>query len=49
MVRGINKTDIFKDDRDKALFLERLGRNVLEGKCFIYAIKRPDIVVEIPA
>ncbi len=37
MVRGINKTDIFKDDRDKALFLERLGKNVLEGKCFIYA------------
>jgi putative transposase len=37
MVRGINKADIFKDDRDKALFLERLGKNVLEGKCFIYA------------
>jgi len=37
MVRGINKTDIFKDDRDKALFLERLGKNVLEGRCFIYA------------
>ncbi len=37
MVRGIHKTDIFKDDRDKALFLERLGKNVLEGRCFIYA------------
>jgi len=37
MVRGINKTDIFDDDQDKALFLERLGKNVSEGKCTIYA------------
>lgn len=37
MVRGINKTDIFKDKRDKARFLERLGENVTEGKCSIYA------------
>jgi putative transposase len=28
MVRGINKTDIFKDDQDRGLFLERLGLNV---------------------
>ncbi len=37
MVRGIDKAAIFADDRDKALFLERLGKNVIEGKCFIYA------------
>lgn len=37
MVRGINKTDIFADKRDKARFLERLGENVTEGKCSIYA------------
>jgi len=37
MVRGINKTDIFTSDQDKARFLERLGENVTEGKCSIYA------------
>jgi len=37
MVRGINKLDIFKDDQDKTLFVERLGQNVIEGKCSIYA------------
>ena len=37
MVRGINKSDIFKDDQDKALFIERLGQNVIEGKCSVYA------------
>ena len=37
MVRGINKTDIFADCQDKARFLERLGENVTEGKCSIYA------------
>lgn len=37
MVRGINKSDIFDDDQDRALFLERLGKNVAEGKCTIYA------------
>jgi putative transposase len=37
MVRGINKSDIFKDDQDKTLFLERLGQNVIEGKCSVYA------------
>jgi REP element-mobilizing transposase RayT len=37
MVRGIDKTDIFRDDQDKARFLERLGENVTEGKCFVYA------------
>jgi REP element-mobilizing transposase RayT len=37
MVRGIDKTDIFRDDEDKARFLERLGQNVEEGKCSVYA------------
>jgi REP-associated tyrosine transposase len=37
MVRGINKADIFEDEEDKALFLERLGQNVTEGKCTVYA------------
>ena len=37
MVRGINKSKIFDDDEDKARFLERLGQNVLEGKCSVYA------------
>ncbi len=37
MVRGINKADIFEDDEDKARFLERLGQNVAEGKCTVYA------------
>lgn len=37
MVRGIDKTDIFTDDTDKAKFLERLGQNIAEGKCAIYA------------
>ena len=33
MVRGINKSDLFKDDQDKTLFVERLGQNVIDGKC----------------
>ncbi len=37
MVRGINKTVIFEDDQDKTRFLERLGKNVTEGKCTVYA------------
>lgn len=37
MVRGINKANIFKDDEDKTRFLERLGQNVTEGKCTVYA------------
>jgi putative transposase len=37
MVRGINKSSIFKDNQDKNLFLERLGQNVIEGKCSVYA------------
>ncbi|NCO67304.1 MAG: hypothetical protein COY75_02600 [Nitrospirae bacterium CG_4_10_14_0_8_um_filter_41_23] len=37
MVRGINKSNIFEDDQDKAQFLERLGQTVIKGKCTVYA------------
>ena len=37
MMRGIDKTNIFRDDEDKARFLERLGQTVLEGKYAVYA------------
>ncbi len=37
MVRGINKSNIFDDDEDRARFLERLGQNIIEGKCSVYA------------
>jgi REP element-mobilizing transposase RayT len=37
MVRGINKSAIFQDDQDKTRFLERLGENITEGKCVVYA------------
>jgi hypothetical protein len=37
MVRGSNKSDIFEDDQDKARFLERLGQNVIDGQCSVYA------------
>ncbi len=37
MIRGIDKTNIFRDDDDKTRFLERLGQTVLEGKCTVYA------------
>lgn len=37
MVRGINKANIFDDSEDKSRFLERLGQNVTEGKCSVYA------------
>ena len=37
MVRGIDKTDIFRDDQDRSLFLERLGHKVSDGESAIYA------------
>ncbi len=37
MVRGIDKSSIFRDAEDKARFLERLGQNVQDAKCSIYA------------
>jgi putative transposase len=37
MIRGIDKTNIFRDDEDKARFLERLGLTLSEGKSTVYA------------
>jgi REP element-mobilizing transposase RayT/DNA-binding transcriptional regulator YhcF (GntR family) len=37
MVRGINRTDIFEDERDKLKFLDRLGAMVTAGQCSVYA------------
>lgn len=37
MVRGINKTVIFKEDQDKVRFLERLGEDITRGVCAVYA------------
>jgi len=37
MVRGIDKAKIFRDDDDKARFLERLGQYVEEGESAVYA------------
>jgi len=37
IVRDINKTAILKDKQDRSHLLERLGQNVTEGKCKIYA------------
>ncbi len=37
MARGIDKSDIFGDNEDKAQFHERLGQNVTEGECPVYA------------
>lgn len=31
MVQGINKSDIFDDDQDTTLFIERLSNNDTEG------------------
>jgi len=37
MVRGINKSSVFKETQDKLSFLERLDHNVLHGECTVYA------------
>lgn len=37
MVRGINKANLFEDNEDKTQFLQRLGQNIIDGKCFVYA------------
>lgn len=37
MVRGINKSAIFKNDQDRARFLERLGENVSAAHASVYA------------
>lgn len=37
MVRGINKTAIFRDDQERIQFLDRMGRNIVAAECSIYA------------
>ena len=37
IMRGIDKTPIFKDDQDRTRFLERLADNVTQGDCKVYA------------
>ncbi len=37
MVRGIDKSNIFRDAQDKTRFLERLGQNVLDAQCSVHA------------
>jgi putative transposase len=37
MVRGINRSPIFLDDQDRQRFLDRLGSEVREGKCSVFA------------
>jgi putative transposase len=37
MVRGNNKANIFSDDQDRSKFLQRLGENITEANCSVYA------------
>jgi REP element-mobilizing transposase RayT len=37
MVRGINKSAIFKDGEDRSRFLDRLGENIVETQSSVYA------------
>jgi REP element-mobilizing transposase RayT len=37
MVRGNNKALIFRDEQDRSKFLQRLGENIVEAKCSVYA------------
>jgi putative transposase len=37
MVRGINRSSIFEDDHDREKFLQRLGVNITDAKCSVYA------------
>ena len=37
MVRGIDKSNIFRDEEDKTRFLERLGQTVQDAKCSVHA------------
>ena len=38
MVRGIDKSNIFRYTQNKARFLERLGQNVQDAKCSVYSL-----------
>jgi hypothetical protein len=37
MVRGINKSAIFKDDQDRFRFVDRMGENIVETQSSVYA------------
>ncbi len=37
MVRGNDRTKIFRDDQDRVKFLNRLGKTAGEARCAIYA------------
>ena len=37
MLRGINKSTIFEDDRDREQFLRRLGENIADARAAVYA------------
>ncbi len=37
MVRGIDRTDIFRDDQDRIKFLQRLGENIIETDSAVYS------------
>ena len=37
IVRGINKSAIFRDDEDRARFLDRLGESIVETQSSVYA------------
>jgi len=38
MARGIERTNIFRDDRDREAFVERLGELVAAGGATLYAL-----------
>ncbi|MBI4526796.1 MAG: hypothetical protein HY695_23615 [Deltaproteobacteria bacterium] len=37
IVRGINKSAIFRDDQERTCFLDRLGHNIVAAACSAYA------------
>jgi putative transposase len=47
MVRGINKTKIFRDDQDRCVFLERMGKAVIETRSSVCAWALMDTHVHI--
>jgi putative transposase len=47
MVRGINRSRIFRDEEDKRRFLKRLGEAVKKGECSVYAWVLMDNHVQI--
>jgi hypothetical protein len=47
MIRGIDKTDIFRDDQDRSLFLDRLGLTLGEGNSTVdaWALMKNNITI----